>query len=178
MFEDAAKENVPPKENVPTPEAPQCCKLLRKRLNKTRCVRRLQGKVKGLEDPNRNQKVEPTVEGILAATSQILPPATQSFLKLQLKLSNVRPKGRRYTEEELAQSLAIFFQGARAYRQLRKRFILPSTRALRRRLKHIQLMPGSTRPSSPCSKKSTLRRTVLRTGWWSCLSMRCRFGQS
>ena len=88
------------------------------------------------------ESVKPTAEGILAATSLVLPPETQSFLKLQLKFAQVKPRGRRFSDEELTQSLAIFYQGPRAYRQLRKWFVLPSPRMLRRRLQLIQLNPG------------------------------------
>ena len=38
--------------------------------------------------------------------------------------------------------MSLYYQGPRAYRQLRKRFFLPSPRALRRRLELVQLNPG------------------------------------
>ena len=52
------------------------------------------------------------------------------------------PKARRYTEEEMAYALALYFQGAWAYRFLQKQFVLPSTRVLRKNMEKIRLQPG------------------------------------
>ena len=113
-----------------------------KTINRLRCkVRRLKNKVKQETDRQR-EHVQPGVSDILQATSAILPKPIQSFFSLQLKLSSVKPSARRYTEEEITQSLALYYQGPRAYYQLRKRFFLPSPRLLRKRLELVHLNPG------------------------------------
>ena len=118
-------------------------KLTAKRtINKLRCkVRRLTATQKKLV-AKPPQSIQPSIESILEATSAILPKPIQSFMGLQLKLASVPPKARRYTDDELAQAIAIYYQDPRAYGELRKRFFLPSPRALRRRLELVQLNPG------------------------------------
>ena len=110
-------------------------------LNKYRCkINRQRKKIALLSA--RQKKESRKIDEVIEATSQILPRPIQQFLKSQLKAVGVAPSGRRYTDEDLMFALAIYYQGPRAYRFLRKRFFLPSPRLLRRRMEHIQTRPG------------------------------------
>ena len=66
----------------------------------------------------------------------------RTFFNLQRRTAGVAPQGRRYSDDEMAQALAIYFQGPRAYRFLQKQFVLPSTRMLRNNMAKIKLKPG------------------------------------
>ena len=88
------------------------------------------------------QKRETTLNDVLSYSKQVLPPNVFSFLKLQLRCAGVRPKGRRYSDNEMMMALALHYQGARSYRHLRSIFYLPHPRQLRKRIEHIQMLPG------------------------------------
>ena len=68
--------------------------------------------------------------------------AAKTIFSLQRRTAGMAPKARRYTEDEMTQALALYYQGARAYRFLRKQFVLPSTRVLRKNMEKIRLRPG------------------------------------
>ena len=72
----------------------------------------------------------------------VMPEQMMLFTKMQLKAVSSKAHGRRYSDSELMESLALFYQGARAYRHLRPRLGLPSPRLLRQRMERIQLLPG------------------------------------
>ena len=113
-----------------------------RQLNRYRCkINRQKRKIHVLE---RNAAKVPstTLDDVLKYTKVALPPAIYNFVKLQFKCAKVKPKGRRYSDEDLMQSLAIYYQGPRAYRHLRISLYLPHPRVLRKRMEGIQMMPG------------------------------------
>ena len=110
--------------------------------NKLRCkIYRQRKKIKKLE-AQLNNKHKATLDDALTFSKQVLPPNIYSFLKLQLRCAGVKPKGRRYSDSEMMMALALHYQGARAYRHLRSIFFLPHPRQLRKRIEHIQMLPG------------------------------------
>ena len=139
------KENRPPSESASSGLVPVAAPQTNKPAvsasalaNKYRC--RAWRQAKQLEKLRRKQPV--TTEQALAHLETVLPAKIVSFVRFQVKVSAAKPYGRRYSDEELMYSLTLYYQGARAYRQLRKRFILPSPRVLRNRMTHIQTLPG------------------------------------
>ena len=134
-------ENVPPVELPAAAETPGQDKRMAAMINKYRC--RISRQKRRIAELSERQKREcRKVDEAIETTSKILPAPIQSFLKSQLKAASVAPNGRRYTDENLMFALAIYYQGPRAYRFLRKRFFLPSPRLLRKRMEHIQTRSG------------------------------------
>ena len=68
--------------------------------------------------------------------------AANTIFSLQTRTADIAPKARRYTDEERKHALALYFQCARAYRFLQKRFLLPNTRVLRKNMERIWLQPS------------------------------------
>ena len=134
------KENQTPAESVAGRRStvPQKSKSVSSITNKYRCRARWQAKV--IEKLKRKKTL--TTEDALTHLATVLPPKIFSFVRFQVKVSAAAAHGRRYSDEELMYCLALYYQGARAYRQLRKRFVLPSPRVLRKRMLHIQTLPG------------------------------------
>ena len=107
--------------------------------NKYRCRARRQAKT--IEKMKRKQSALST-EDALGHLATVLPANIFSFVRFQVKASAAAPHGRRYSDEELMYWLSVYYQGPRAYRQLRRRFVMPSPRVLRNRMQHIQTLPG------------------------------------
>ena len=82
------------------------------------------------------------VNDVLEATKNILSPAQQSFFRSQPELSAKTARGRRFTDKQVMDGLALYYQGPKAYRHLRKTFVLPSPRCLRQRIEGIQMKTG------------------------------------
>ncbi|KAF0294357.1 Transposable element P transposase [Amphibalanus amphitrite] len=127
-------------------EAQAEAKVLRQRLAsqgkvlskyKTRCRRQKVG-LKELEKKKKNISTADAMKKL----EETCPPRLLKFLQVQLKMAGTKPKGRRYSDDELMEWLAIYHMGARAYRQLSRLFIMPSPRMLRKRMQDIQMLPG------------------------------------
>ena len=128
----------PGDENSPYTEGDHSVKLL----NKLKCkVYRQKKKIQKLERQMK-AKSDTSLADVLHYSQNLLPPAVFSFLKLQLRCAGQKPKGRRYSDHEIMMSLALYYQGARAYRHLRSMFFLPHPRQLRKRMEHIRMLPG------------------------------------
>ncbi|KAJ8725324.1 hypothetical protein PYW08_003507 [Mythimna loreyi] len=70
-----------------------------------------------------------------------LPEEIQIFTKLQLK-SAMKPRGRRFSNQEKIMALTILKQSPKAYRLLQKMFVLPSIRCLQNLLSTFNVQPG------------------------------------
>ena len=109
-----------------------------RRLNRLKSrVRRQRIRIQQQETELKAQKETAARESMAGLSN-----GAKTIFSLQKRTAGLAPKGRRYTEEELAHALALYFQGARAYRFLQKQFVLPSTRVLRKNMERIQLQPG------------------------------------
>lgn len=94
-----------------------------------------------LDEMKRKDRVI-SLEVALKKLEETCPPRLFKFVRAQLKLSGRKARGRRYSDEELMEWLAVYHMGARAYRQLSRVFCMPSPRLLRKRMQNIQMMPG------------------------------------
>ncbi|XP_022836994.1 uncharacterized protein LOC111364379 [Spodoptera litura] len=70
-----------------------------------------------------------------------LPEEVQTFTKMQLK-GTVKARGRRYSNSEKVMALTILKQSPKAYKLLKKMFVLPSKRCLQLMLSTFNLEPG------------------------------------
>ena len=113
------------------------------RFNRYRCAtRRLKQKNDRLKNALQEAKKVASVKSIWQESAKLLTPKQNAFFKMQMELSGTKPSGRRFTDEQLMECLTLYYQDPRAYRHLRKLFVLPSPRSLRRRIECIQLRPG------------------------------------
>ena len=97
------------------------------------------------EEPRRalqEAKKVTSFQGILERAAEFLTPKQLAFFKMQMEQSSPKLHGRWFTDEQLMECLTLYYQGPRAYRYLRKQFVLPSPRSLRRRIECIQMKPG------------------------------------
>ena len=94
-----------------------------------------------LEEMKRKKPVV-SPEDAFRKLREICPPRLLKFVEVQIRLAETKPRGRRYSDEEMMEWLAVYHMGARAYRQLSRLFIIPSPRVLRQRMQHIQMLPG------------------------------------
>ena len=104
----------------------------KKQVNRLRCKVRRQSRK--LEEFREREKLPPeiTAEHVLAFLQRSLPRTIFDFVKLQLESASRESQGRRYSDEELMNCLALYQQSSKAYELLKARFFLPSTRILRR----------------------------------------------
>ena len=79
---------------------------------------------------------------IIENVSKYLKGFPLDFLKTQIELSTVKPKGRRYTDTIKSFSLALYFSSTRGYKLLSKLFALPNTRTIRYWVSCIRFSPG------------------------------------
>ena len=102
---------------------------------------KIKGLTKWLDDALMREK---QAKGLVASaeTDPHLSHSIKQFIRFQLRNASRVPHGRRFSEPEYMQALAMYFQGPRGYRHLRKQFILPSPRVLRKKMQDIRLHPG------------------------------------
>ena len=110
-----------------------CIKSARWRQKQKIC--QLQAKLK--EEREKNSADQVLQEACKGMTDQ-----AKSFFKMQVRTAGQKPGARRYTDEELMYAMALYFQGPRAYRFLKRQFVLPSTRLLRKNMERIRMHPG------------------------------------
>ena len=109
-----------------------------RRLNRLKSrVHRQKLRIERLERELNARKAKATPDYMIGLSR-----AAKTIFSLQTRTAGIAPKARRYTDEEMMHALALYFQGARAYRFLQKQFILPSTRVLRKNMERIRLKPG------------------------------------
>ena len=89
--------------------------------NRYRCaVRRLKRKNERLQRALTAAQNVSSVQNILQMAEAHLTPKQLAFFKMQLDLSKCDMRGRRFTDEQMMECLALYHQGPRAYRHLRK----------------------------------------------------------
>ena len=98
--------------------------------------------IKNLRNQLRLEKEKTQAAKLLGSTSNKLAAHVESFLDLQRRNSKREPNGRRYSRDDIARALALYFQSPRAYRFLRKMYVLPSPRILRKNMERIPLESG------------------------------------
>jgi transposase-like protein len=64
------------------------------------------------------------------------------FVTLQLLMAQRHPKGRRYTDADKLQALALYNSGPKAYKHLANIFLLPSKVSLSNWLRNMKCSPG------------------------------------
>ena len=60
----------------------------------------------------------------------------------QVRLAKKKAKGRRYNSNDKATALALYHSSPKTYRVLRKLFLLPTTRTLRKHMQQVYIYPG------------------------------------
>ena len=111
--------------------------------NRYRCAaRRLKKKNEQLRNALKAAKKVTSVQCVLEQASAYLTPKQLAFFKMQMELSQSNVHARRFTDEQLMECLTLYYQGPRAYRHLRRQFVLPSPRSLKRRIEVMQVRPG------------------------------------
>jgi len=68
------------------------------------------------------------IDSLIAASR--LNPESKKFIRTQLQMAQVAPKGRRYSDDAKLFALSVFHQGPKAYRLLSSVFSLPSKSTL------------------------------------------------
>ena len=82
------------------------------------------------------------------------------FTMLQFREANKKKMGRRFEEKEKIMALALYKQGPRAYRWLRKFFILPSPLTLSRMISRAAIKPGINENIFEHLKKKSKKMTT------------------
>ena len=100
-------------------------------INKLRCKSSRQSrKIRELHTIAENPKI--TKKHVLNFMKRRLPRTIYDFFKLQLDAASKEANGRRYSDEEIVNSLALYRESRQAYNMLRARFFLPCPRHLRK----------------------------------------------
>ena len=121
--------------NEDTPDTPRKRKLQRT-VNKLRT--KLYRKKKALQKKNSYR-----VEHILCGLRSFgLSENTVAFLEGQIKLCQRKKSGYRYAVKDKMLALSIYYQSRKAYKLLRKIFILPSRTTIQRSLQNTNISPG------------------------------------
>lgn len=91
---------------------------------------------------NKNAGKIKTPDEIINAASNYLEKMPLAFFSSQIKMSQRKKKGERWTENDKLIALSIYYQSPKAYRFLCKLFRLPTTRSIRRWVEGINITPG------------------------------------
>ena len=111
--------------------------------NRYRCAeRRLKMKNEQLRNALKAAKKVTSVQCVLKKASAYLTPKQLAFFQMQMELSQSNVHAIRFSDEQLMECLALYYQGPRAYRHLRRQFVPPSPRSLKRRIEVMQVRPG------------------------------------
>lgn len=92
------------------------------------------GKIKKIFKLSQNSTFKNAIQKFTAAAL--------IFTMLQFREAGKLKMGRRFTKKEKILSLALYKQGPRAYRWLRKNFVLPSPLTLSRMITNASLKSG------------------------------------
>ncbi|KAL1516509.1 hypothetical protein ABEB36_000418 [Hypothenemus hampei] len=82
-------------------------------------------------------KKKSTLEDLDKLCEQFLPESLADLVKMQARLTNAKPKERRYSMKYKEFALSLYFLGPRAYKFLKKLLCLPSKRLLERMTQKI-----------------------------------------
>ena len=99
-------------------------------------IKRLQATIKQL----KSTKKKPAE--VLEKELEKLPKQLADFIKAQIKLHDIKKKGRRYSPELKSLAISIYHTSGKAYRLPTKLFILPSKSSLRRYISKMPTLPG------------------------------------
>ena len=109
-------------------------------------VQKLKAKIKCLKEQLRREKKKKkkkmTPDEALTILQPLLPTHFFSILKDQVRLAHRNKHGRRYDSNTKTIALSIFHSSPQTYKLLRKIFLLPSIRTLKRDLDMIHLKSG------------------------------------
>ncbi|XP_050559419.1 uncharacterized protein LOC126912240 isoform X6 [Spodoptera frugiperda] len=120
---------------------------LRKQQNNIKIINKLKMKLEKMALKYKNQKRQiqaakkMSMNTAFLSAIEKLPESIKTFTKLQLK-SQIKPRGRRFTNEEKVMALTILKQSPKAYELLKKMFVLPSKRCLQGLLHSFRMEPG------------------------------------
>ncbi|KAK7457998.1 hypothetical protein BaRGS_00039119 [Batillaria attramentaria] len=95
-----------------------------------------------LKSNQKKLKRQDRKAAVLKELANFLPRKTVQFIASQLRAVDKKKKGVRWTEKDKTVALSLFHSSPKAYRRLKKIFLLPSVSTLRRSLQNIELYPG------------------------------------
>ncbi|XP_071955367.1 uncharacterized protein [Antedon mediterranea] len=105
-------------------------------------VCRLKAKMKKIQSTIIELAGGDQIESIVQKAKTYMSTNALDFFAGQLRIGKKKPKGHRYTVKDRLFSIALHFQGPRAYRFCRKMFVLPHPRSLKRWLQRVEVKPG------------------------------------
>lgn len=112
-------------------------KKLRRAVNKYK--KRLSRSMKNIQKKGKKPKVEHVMQTLKTLG---LAENTLTFLEEQLRLCQKKKNGYRYTIKDKMLALSIYYQSSKAYKLLRKIFILPSKSTIQKSLQNTNISPG------------------------------------
>lgn len=132
---------------VPTCESPSTCESC---LKLKRKLKRLQNKLYRVKkkavvgDKKKRSHVTRTAKQkmVLSYLKDLLPERSINFITTQIREVEKKARGRRWKEHDLQIALSLFHSSPKAYRLLKKVFLLPSVATLRRIMRKISVYPG------------------------------------
>lgn len=114
---------------------PKCKSLYKERVLLSKRLRWEQKKAS-------DYKTRLAARGLNAKSASRMTSAAAVFTNLQLRETNTKARGRRFTIQEKLLSLSIYKQSAKSYRILEKLFTLPGRKTLTNLLSKIPVNPG------------------------------------
>lgn len=94
------------------------------------------------QKPRQKVSVSKRKERLIEEMHSFLPAATAKFVETQLLLVDKKKKGRRWTEQDKTTALSLYHASRKAYRLLKKIFVLPSVSTLRKAVRAVNIYPG------------------------------------
>ena len=91
-----------------------------------------------LSNPKKSTQIDQTISMLGHYMSG---PALQ-FVSAQIRMSDRKPRGRRWSVENKSTCLSILHSGPKAYRLISKLFMLPTVKTLRKSLLKLEIYPG------------------------------------
>jgi transposase-like protein len=83
-----------------------------------------------------------SIQQVISHIGKYLKSDSLQFITLQLLMAQRHPKGRRYTDADKLQALALYNSGPKAYKHLASIFLLPSKVSLSNWLRNMKCSPG------------------------------------
>ena len=130
--------------HVPSNVAPPCsvgkeaCDVRRKLKNvRNQNYRLTHEKKTGGRGAQKDRK-----QTVIKELSNFLPKNTFEFVVSQINAFSKKCRGHKWSDKDKALALALFHTSPKAYRLLKKIFILPAVSTLRRTMQNVQVYPG------------------------------------
>ncbi|XP_065149841.1 uncharacterized protein [Paramisgurnus dabryanus] len=131
-------------------------KVLKKNIKNLRVqVCRMKAKIRNMNQLNKTRKASVNKETVMEELKKLLPAKTYAFMRTQIRVSQRKANGFRWTTQDKAFFLSLLHASPKCYRLLLDVFCMPSVRTLQKLMKSDDFKHGFNPNILATTKKAT-----------------------